>query len=266
MQSKSIFDFLPSISDEDIIKYIKSKIKYFQNTYKIRTNLGYISPTKYSLPYYGFITNNIKIRYNLDNDYYQIYKNNYIYEFIKYLQKNKIYNDNEAILYIANFLEEYLGRKVSRLKRREDILNKESESEIILSDIDILKQENVATSLEYSIIAQNLLIFLGYDSIFLIGACKLNVINDFYSFNIIMIDNNYYLFDFYNPIIVYNRLGEIETKQPYQVKINNEDIDLFLKGLKPLNLKDYKRIIHGKLYQQINNNNLRIYSLNEIFN
>lgn len=81
-----------------------------------------------------------------------------------------------------------------------------------------------------------------------------------------MIDNNYYLFDFYNPITVYNRLGEIETKQPYQVKINNEDIDLFLKGLKPLVLKDYKRIIHGKLYQQINNNNLRIYSLNEIFN
>ncbi len=266
MQGKSIFNFLPSISDEDIIKYIKSKIKYFQNTYKIRTNLGYISPTKYSLPYYGFITNNIKIRYNLDNDYYQIYKNNYIYEFIKYLQRNKIYNDNEAILYIANFLEEYLGRKVSRLKRREDILNKESESEIILSDIDNLKQENVATSLEYSIMAQNLLTFLGYDSIFLIGSCKLNVINDFYSFNIIMIDNNYYLFDFYNPITVYNRLGEIETKQPYQVKINNEDIDLFLKGLKPLVLKDYKRIIHGKLYQQINNNNLRIYSLNEIFN
>ena len=36
-----------------------------------------------------------------------------------------------------------------------------------------------------------------------------------------MIDNNYYLFDFYNPVNVYDKNGEVINKQPFQVKINN---------------------------------------------
>ena len=266
MQNNNFLNYLTTISDEDIRKYINSKIKYYRNTYKINKSLGVISPLKYSLPYYGFITSNIKIRYNLENDYYLVRKNNYLYEFIKYLQANKIYNNNEAILILPVFLENYFGRKTSRLKRREDVLNKESDREIILNDIEDLKEENVSTSLEYSLIAQNILTFLGYDAIFLIGLYKKTSINDFYSFNIIMIDNNYYLFDFYNPINVYDKTGEIVNKQPYQVKINNNDIDLFLQGLRPLVLKEYKRILTNHLYQQVNTDNYRTYILNEIYN
>ena len=98
MQNNNFLNYLTTISDEDIRKYINSKIKYYRNTYKINKSLGVISPLKYSLPYYGFITSNIEIRYNLENDYYLVRKNNYLYEFIKYLQTNKIYNNNEAIL------------------------------------------------------------------------------------------------------------------------------------------------------------------------
>ena len=266
MQSNNFLNYLTTISDEDIRKYINSKIRYYQNTYKINKSLGVISPLKYSLPYYGFVTSNIKIRYNLENDYYLIRNNNYLYEFIKYLQINKIYNNNEAILILPVFLENYLGRKTSRLKRREDVLNKESYREIILNDIEDLKEMNVATSLEYSLLAQNILTFLGYDAIFLIGSYKKISVNDFYSFNVIMIDNNYYLFDFYNPINVYDKTGDIVNKQPYQVKINNEDIDLFFQGLRPLVLKEYKRVLTNHLYQQVNTNDYRTYILNEIYN
>lgn len=266
MQNNNFLNYLTTISDEDIRKYINSKIKYYRNTYKINKSLGVISPLKYSLPYYGFITGNIEIRYNLENDYYLVRKNNYLYEFIKYLQTNKIYNNNEAILILPVFLENYFGRKTSRLKKREDVLNKESDREIILNDIEDLKEENVSTSLEYSLMAQNILTFLGYDAIFLIGAYKKTSINDFYSFNIIMIDNNYYLFDFYNPINVYDKTGEVVSKQPYQVKINSNDIDLFLQGLRPLVLKEYKRILTNHLYQQVNTDNYRTYILNEIYN
>ena len=163
-------------------------------------------------------------------------------------------------------MENYLGRKTSRLKRREDVLNKESDKEIILNDIEDLKEMNVATSLEYSLLAQNILTFLGYDAIFLIGSYKKISVNDFYSFNVIMIDNNYYLFDFYNPINVYDKTGDIVNKQPYQVKINNEDIDLFFQGLRPLVLKEYKRVLTNHLYQQVNTNDYRTYILNEIYN
>ena len=261
MQNKNFLNYLSSVNDEDIKKYINSKIKYYETTYRLNKSLGLITPTKYSLPYYGFITNNIKIRYNLENDYYQIQKNNYLYEFINYLQSNKIYNNNEAILAIPSFLETYFGRKTSRLKKREDILNIESDNKIYLSDIEDLKNANVSTSLEYSLIAQNILTFLGYDAIFLIGTLKTNSINDFYGFNIIMLDNNYYLFDFYEPINVYDKTGEIINKQPYQMKISSADIDLFLQGLKPLVLKEYKRIMTNNLYQQVNTSKTRIYLL-----
>ena len=265
MQNNNFLNYLTTISDEDIRKYINSKIKYYQNTYKINKSLGVISPLKYSLPYYGFITSNIKIRYNLENDYYKIRNTNYLYEFLKYLQENKIYNNNEAILAIPLFLENYFGRKTSRLKRREDILKIESDSRIYLRDIENLKNANVATSLEYSLFAQNILTFLGYDAILLIGSFKRKSINDFYSFNIIMIDNNYYLFDFYNPVNVYDKNGEVINKQPFQVKINNSDIDLFLQGLKPLVLKEYKRIMTNHLYQQVSIDTNRTYNLNEIY-
>ena len=81
-----------------------------------------------------------------------------------------------------------------------------------------------------------------------------------------MIDNNYYLFDFYNPINVYDKTGEVVSKQPYQVKINSNDIDLFLQGLRSLVLKEYKRILTNHLYQQVNTDDYRTYILNEIYN
>ena len=80
-----------------------------------------------------------------------------------------------------------------------------------------------------------------------------------------MIDNNYFLFDFYNPVNVYDKNGEVINKQPFQVKINNSDIDLFLQGLKPLVLKEYKRIMTNHLYQQVGIDTNRIYNLNEIY-
>ena len=83
MQNNNFLNYLTTISDEDIRKYINSKIKYYQNTYKINKSLGVISPLKYSLPYYGFITSNIEIRYNLENDYYLVRKNNYLYYILK---------------------------------------------------------------------------------------------------------------------------------------------------------------------------------------
>ena len=55
---------------------------------------------------------------------------------------------------------------------REDILKIESDSRIYLRDIENLKNANVATSLEYSLLAQNILTFLGYDAILLIGSFK----------------------------------------------------------------------------------------------
>ena len=97
--------------------------------------------------------------------------------------------------------------------------------------------------------AQNILTFLGYDAIFLIGSYKKTSINDFY-----------------NPINVYDKTGEVVSKQPYQVKINSNDIDLFLQGLRPLVLKEYKRILTNHLYQQVNTDDYRTYILNEIYN
>ena len=44
------------------------------------------------------------------------------------------------------------------------------------------------------------------------------------------------------------------------------DIDLFLQGLRPLVLKEYKRILTNHLYQQVNTDDYRTYILNEIYN
>ena len=51
MQNNNFLNYLTTISDEDIRKYINNKIKYYRNTYKINKSLGVISPLKYSLPY-----------------------------------------------------------------------------------------------------------------------------------------------------------------------------------------------------------------------
>ena len=221
MQNKDILEII-KLPEADMLFQVKKTIQYLKNTYKTHKTLGYLTLSTYSKPLYGFIPDDVKIYYDLDNNYYSIQDDTYLYDFINFLKEEKILNSNEAI------------------------------------------HKNVADSLEYSLLATNILTLLGYDAFHLIGEYKDNDIHELYGFNIIFKNDNYYLFDFYNPITIYNNNHEILTYHPYQMKINSNEVDNFLKGITSIRLKDYQRIVSTNTYQQIPKDLERIYSLGNI--
>lgn len=265
MQSNDIFKIIKLPEPEKNLR-IKEIIKYLKDTYKTHRTLGYITPTTYSKPYYGFIPNNVKIYYNLANNYYKIADDTYLFNFLNYLNCENIVNTNEAILKIPSFLEDYFGKRTTRTLKKENFLTSSIPNYLNLPTISSLKKKNVADALEYSLLAENILTLLGYDTFHLIGEYKTKNIQELYGFNIIFINKNYYLFDFYNAVPIYNQIGEVMYNHPYQMKINPEEINLFLKGQKAIELSEYRRVVSNKFYQQIPTKGKRIYSLTNIIN
>lgn len=263
MQNKDILEII-KLPEADMLFQVKKTIQYLKNTYKPHKTLGYLTLSTYSKPLYGFIPDDVKIYYDLDNNYYSIQDDTYLYDFINFLKEEKILNSNEAILKIPIFLKEFFGQKTSRTLKKETFLTIRMPNYLNIPDINDLKHKNVADSLEYSLLATNILTLLGYDAFHLIGEYKDNDIHELYGFNIIFKNDNYYLFDFYNPITIYNNNHEILTYHPYQMKINSNEVDNFLKGITSIRLKDYQRIVSTNTYQQIPKDLERIYSLGNI--
>lgn len=263
MQNEDIFKIINLPAKEMLFK-VNERLTRLAKTYKTHKILGYITPTKYSKPLYGFIPDNVKVYYDLDDNYYEITDNTYLFDFLNFLKTHGVPNTNEAILKIPLYLQNYFGLKTSRSLKKKMFFQNNIPDYLNLKDISNLKDKNVADSLEYSLLAQNILAFLGYDVFHLIGECQIKNIQELYGFNIILINKNYYLFDFYHPVSLYNDKGEIVGTHPYQMRLKTEDIDIFLKGMKAIRLKEYKRIMTSKLYQQIPTSEERIYSLQNI--
>ena len=121
MQNKDILEII-KLPEADMLFQVKKTIQYLKNTYKTHKTLGYLTLSTYSKPLYGFIPDDVKIYYDLDNNYYSIQDDTYLYDFINFLKEEKILNSNEAILKIPIFLKEFFGQKTSRTLKKETFL------------------------------------------------------------------------------------------------------------------------------------------------
>lgn len=251
------------LSNEEISKIIKTRLDFLKKTYISSQVLGYLTPYKKSYPYYGFITEFSKIIYNYNGEFYHIISDNYIYQYIKFLKDNNITDKRSATEYISMFLNDYLGKKITRINKRNTSFTKSNDL-ITLNDINSFAYKNVSTSLEYAVISQNILSFLGYDPILIIGNMKYHTINDFYAYNLINLDNMYYLFDFYETVNTYDFKDNLLYKSPYKLKIDTNILNSFFNSNVKVIGNDYKNVIERSSIIKVNNNIIREYSLGNL--
>ena len=265
MQDSFTLNEILKLDNTSLIDFIDKRIEIIKAMYQTNRDIGYKSLFSKALPYYGFVSNHVKIRYDLDNNIYRIIKNDYLLAFFQYVKNNNLTTKDEAILEIPAFLNEYFGPKLSRVSTINDAFDIDNSPKITLKDINSLRYKNVAGSLEYSLIAQNILAFLGYNVIHVVGCYKSKTFKEFYGSNLIIIDNNYYLFDFYEPINVYNKTGDLIGIHPYQIKLKNNENKLYFKGLKVIKRRNYRRLKNNSFYEQKEIGEYRYYSLNDYF-
>jgi len=253
-----IISSINKVSSEDLINIIKTRLDFLKKTYVSNQSIGYLTLYKKSFPYYGFITEFSKIIYDYNGSYYRVLNDDYIYQYLKYLKDNEIQEKSKAINYISSFLNTYLGRKVTRLNKKNMCFEKEL---ISLNDINSLAYKNVSTSLEYAIISQNILSFLGYEPILIIGNMKYQNTRDFYAYNLIVLNDIYYLFDFYETVNVCDNKNTLLYKSPYKLKIDTNLLKYYFNGNMKIVGSDYQYIIENDTLIKVNNNIIREYSL-----
>jgi len=255
-----IIDSINKLTQDKLINIIKTRLAFLKKTYISSQVIGYLTFYRKSYPYYGFITEFVHIVYDSNGSYYQVISDEYIYSYIKYLKDNNIVNKRDAINMINSFLYSYLGKKMTRLDKKSDCFSSLKEY-IPLNDINTFKNKNVATSLEYAVLSQNILTFLGYDTILIVGNSLINTLNDFYAYNLIVIDNNYYLFDFYEGVEVLDKDNNLLYKYPYKLKIDNDNLSLYFNNNTYIVGKDYKNILDKDTLMKVNLLGNRKYSL-----
>ena len=150
---------------------------------------------EYGSYYDGFIKKDVKISSslgsNLESGYYVLDSDDYLVEFFKYLQQEKVSNKQQAILRIASFLDMYFG-EFDDNDRRE--INAIKTGNHCLSS---LKGQRIAACTERAALTNNILRMLGFRSIYVNGSVKVRngneIIDSLHCYNIMQNSRGDYL-------------------------------------------------------------------------
>lgn len=194
----------------------------------------------------SFITQN-------DGGYYYIDDDSYILDFCKSIKNKKINDFYDLIDEIYEFIGSYFGR--IELIKREQLHQMIYKNENVYFDpinehvFSTFKQKGSALCSEISLVVQNILSFLGYNSYFVIGKVKLSDKKQWvdHAFNLVKTEDNIiHLVDCSASIRKYDFNKNIESETAY---IGNFDMpvkDVFLEmlindnGLETNNYEIYK--------------------------
>ena len=185
--------------------FINNRINYYIPLYtKVIYGMNNLNNNTYNMGYY----------YYIDDD-------SYIINFLKYIKDYKIEDDYELFENIYWFIHDYFGKYeiIKREKMHRLILKNNNEFYNLNKEhflTDFYKKGN-ALCTEYSLLAHNLLTFLGYDSIYTI------ILNDnsSHAFNLVSYFDIYenerenMLIDFSIPVYLMNINREIICTNPY---------------------------------------------------
>jgi len=251
----NILNKIYNLKDNELEEYVRKRINKledeFISSYEYNSYVGFdldINPN-YSLldenDYMIFINNKMgfyiplytKMIYGMSGKtgyfcnsgyYYYIDDDSYILNFIKRIRKYEIYDDRDIFDEILFFLDDLFG------KYKIDNKDREEKSRLILKNekkyyklnkehkLSNLYNDGSAVCTEYSLLAHNILKFLGYDSIFVVGLNE----QMSHAFNFVGFNNNFtrerenLLIDFSMPITLVDTRFKIEGRFPFIYRLN----------------------------------------------
>ena len=223
-------------SDINYTKYYKSENDNNDCNYKIQA------------AWTGFLPKGTKIVYGVVIDqykdvanrgyYYYLNDNSYLYEFSKFIKDKEIETDEDFILYVYDFLNDYFGNLIQSKDRYilHKLLYKNNDAYFKPTKEHTNKDFvgcGAAMCTEYSSLAENILTLYGFDMMFLM--------NDKHAYNLIYLNEKMYLLDFSMSISVLDLNGDQIGDLPFLEEI--EDFD-----------EDYlKRLVYGREKIILNN-------------
>lgn len=291
LDDKELNDFI----EERIAFLEEESIKYNPSVDTIGFKLDY-NPTNYHLLdnedvksfeitvrcfYSGYIPKGIKMVYGMEyhngriasnnGNYYYVDDDQYIYDFCKLIKDKEVVDQFELFEYIFEFCRHYFGsikRTLERDEMHKLILEKENyyfkpKEEHVFSSF---KEKGNAMCTEYSLMAQNIMSFLGIESYFVIGKEE-DIINgvENHAFNFVHFEkdgDNYYLIDYSSPVKIYNEKFEEIDKSPFMGKLeelNQEFVNDLLTNDTHLLFKSYAYCIFGDTLLKLEGSILRQY-------
>lgn len=220
MKEKEIINLIRNLDESKIDKWINTRLDILEgtaeedreeislNSFVIRrakgekenTEIhGFIPSTtvlkKMSFDFTGFVLD--------DREYYRD-----IVDYIRNANEKTAYNNNYIMMVIQCKIAQYLGiigNELNRNKLYDSAVNfEDEEQEFISKTLSIKDFQNNGTAMcvERSAMAQNILAFLGYDPMLVMGyiSSDKGVTNEAHAYNCIIRDGKAMLVDFTNPI------------------------------------------------------------------
>ena len=296
---------LKNLKDSEIDSFVKDRLESLEEESKNKSHfLGYQLGESQRSSYMEDINNHaidircfhkgylkkgtkivfgLSITENLDTsnrgNYYYLNDQQYFYDFCHFIKNYDIYDEFQLFDLILVFLKQYFGinKKCSR-QQMFNILYDENGQAYPLNvehDINWFKSMGNAMCSEYTVMAQNILSFLGFDVYAVIGQDKIGdnpADNHAYNMISILEDGNdeptNMLIDFFNSVdtfdINYNKLDE-SPFIGYLDEFDDNFVHSFVAGDKELHFQDYSFYKIGDVYVQLGLDRERKYYIgNEI--
>lgn len=238
--------------------------------------------------YNFFITPNIRIKFDsLFSSTYHIYDRDYLYDFAKMIKKQNIDENTNPMnlsIYVGRFLEQYFKRTTDPMDYRGALLDSYSEkyaekfyqernipihNDLTAEEqmslrgdfpITVFKGNGYAKCTEWSVLAQNLLKLVGYESACLGGEVMYNGNIEGHAYNIIRLEKDKnFLVDYSLGAPRYQN-GKCIGIEPYYAILNDKEYESFIHGEKTISKED---VYYENDKRIVDHNSMRYYSVNK---
>ena len=239
-----------SENDEQLKSFIANRLKTLEATanhgQEIGLKFGPSSSEKEPLvsAVHGFLSSDTRVHYDVGGmrnivSSYLIGSSNYMYDFVEYARERRAHGGRKLLSTVNQFMIHYFGDNKGPVDEndRGDVLlasaieDSDGDGDDAFWDavenrtLSDLKNKNVAMCTEYAAMAQNILTFLGYDSTMCHGSVAMygveQPISTGHAFNIVKDKKGEpTILDFAMPALVCDANGKIQTRIPFEAKIN----------------------------------------------
>lgn len=245
-----------SENDEQLKNFIADRLKTLEaaseHGQEIGLKFGPSSSEKESLNSvaHGFLPSDMRIHYDVGGtrnivSSYLVGSSDYMYDFVNYAREHRARGGRKLLSTVNQFMVHYFGgdnKEPVDENTRGDVLlasaieDRDGDGDDAFWDavesrtLGDLKGKNAAMCTEYAAMAQNILTFLGYDSVMCHGSVAIHgveqPVSTGHAFNITKNKKGEsIILDFAMPALVYGDNGKVLTRIPFEAKVGAANLN-----------------------------------------
>ncbi len=302
-----IYKEIVMLDSKQLKEYVDSKIKILEEEAKeengdnitigynldynpVKNKKGNKAPFDISLHcfYLGYVYKGARVVYGMsydkdgyignDGKYYYVDQDDYIMEFCEYIKDKEILDELELFDYILEFMRDYFDDRnkfiINERPNREEMFQMLYQTDhsfyppIKEHGLSWFKGSGNALCSEYSVIANNIMNFMGIDSYLVVGHYESDGEVEGHAYNMISYDEEETgrrvdaLIDYGNFINIFDSNFNVLSESPFMAKIkelNNDLVEKLVNNEKHLRFEDYCYVIVGDDLLQMGNGKVRDY-------